>query len=62
MTEYVNEFCLLFTKIRINDCTDLGSLQHLSRLFAQASMYTYDAATGIFSTTLKIDCVTHGER
>jgi len=34
------------------------SLLYLYRLFSLASMYTYDDATGIFSTTLTIDCVT----
>jgi len=33
------------------------SLLYLSLLYALASMHTYDAATGIFSTTLKIDWV-----
>jgi len=37
--------------------TDLPTI-YLSRLYALASMHTYDAATGIFSTTLKIDWVT----
>jgi len=36
--------------------TDLPA--NLSRLYALASMHIYDAATGIFSTTLKIDWVT----
>jgi len=35
---------------------------YLSRLYAQASMHSYDAATGIFSTTLKIDWVTRKVR
>jgi len=33
-------------------------LPYLSRLYALASMHSYDAATGIFSATLKIDRVT----
>jgi len=34
------------------------SLLYLSRLYTLASTHTYDAATGIFSITLKIDWVT----
>jgi len=42
-------------------CTDLPIL-YLSRVYTLAGLRTYDAATGMFSTTLKIDWVTHGKK